>query len=476
MLRLNLVASPRTVVSSWPHIRCSRFAIFQRRMIVNKCESYRCSTTEVPSLIKPVISASDIRVHSSASFTKHTESLYIFNMASNDEAVELTAQCLCKSYSVSTSVPTSALPLHAWYCHCTSCRHLTGYMYSSWINWPGTTDAVRALALREYAFSHRITISFCGKCSSPMFITTKEPDATEKLDAFTGVLSNNDIPGMVKVMDHTFVGDTLDGGAAIWLRYLSKDKSGAPLPCYRGYRDELVDPDAMAATQAKTRAAPLDEIPIRCHCKGVDLVLRRGVADYSAMDRSKLPFFVDPSTFKLVVGFETCNSCRVSAGVDIINWTFAELKYLDFVPSSDASSSAGFPSNTSDLKAAVSSADRHPRLGHLAYYASSDKVQRYFCSRCSATVFYAVDDRPNMVDLATGVLDAPDGARAESVLDWTLGTMIWEDDVKGGWREELVASVARNAEDWRIENNIPRSFARQMLDKRNAMAKTAAQT
>ena len=404
-------------------------------------------------------------------------------MASDDEAVKLTAQCLCKAQSITTSVPTSSLPLQASYCHCTSCRHVTGGMYSSCVAWPGSPAAVRALSLRGYVFSQKLTILFCGTCSSPMFWRERHPEKEQKgkeeeetFEAFTGVLSNNAIPNMIQVKDHIFVGDTLDGGAAIWLRHLMKDKSGAPVPCYRSWRhdSEFVDPDAMAAaSEAKMKHVPVpDEIPVHCRCKGVNLILHRGIADYSAKEPSQLPFFVDPSTHKLIAGFDACHSCRTSAGIDVMNWTFTLLKHIDYAPSSSSSdapsSRSSFPSNTLDLKAAVSNPDRDPRLSHLAYYASSDDVQRYFCSRCSASVFYAIDSRPNMVDLGSGLLDAPDGARAESVLVWTLGLMIWPEDVKGGWREELVDSIKRNSEDWRIKNGIPVSWARKLREERTA--------
>ena len=46
--------------------------------------------------------------------------------------------------------------------------------------------------------------------------------------------------------------------------------------------------------------------------------------------------------------------------------------------------------------------------------------------------------------------------------------MIWPGDVKGGWREELVDSIKRNSEDWRIKNGIPVSWARKLREERTA--------
>ncbi|UNI15115.1 hypothetical protein JDV02_001681 [Purpureocillium takamizusanense] len=460
--------------------------------------------------------------------------------------VDITARCLCKARSITASVPASSLPLAGTYCHCTSCRHMTGALHSSSVKWPagGGDDgegnaAVRALGLREYDFSPRLKILFCGDCGTPMFWDDGEQSASPSLDAaggdgggatggggngdggfeaFMGVLSNNDVPGgLIRVRDHIFVGDTLDGGAAVWMRHLFDDSSSSsapgsgdddavaprassPIPCYAGWRDksEPVDPAAMAAAAqardrpAATAATPDDDIiPVHCRCRGVDLVLRRAAAvdDFSAVkDASQLPFFVDPASHKLLAGFDACDSCRTASGAaDIVNWTFTLLKHLDFAPSAASSSSSSssapgggasrpFPGSSLDLKAAVSAApsDRDPRLGTLAYYASSPDVQRYFCSRCSASVFYAVDDRPDMVDLAVGLLDAPDGARAESVLSWALGDMILTDDLKGGWREELGRSIKRNAEDWRISSGRPVPWVRKLKEQKSAQEKAAA--
>ncbi|KAJ6445664.1 exocyst complex component Sec10 [Purpureocillium lavendulum] len=444
----------------------------------------------------------------------------------DDTTVRITARCLCKAHAVSASVPVAALPLEGTYCHCTSCRHLTGALHSSSVPWPrgAASLAARALDLRAYAFSPRLTILFCPACGTPMFWSEAgEPDDAG-LDAFMGVLSNNgnidaDIPGaatttattrLFRLKSHIFVDDTRDGGAAVWMRRLlgDDDPSRAPIPCFGAARDQspLVDPEDMAAAAAAasrarakdtaTTATPDDDddddnddgIPVRCVCKGVDLVLRRGLADFSAVkDASQLPFFVDPASHKLLATFDACDSCRGAFGIDIINWTFALMKHVDFAaPSSSSSSSSSpppapptssFPRTTLELKAAASAADgderRDPRLGTLTYYASSDDVQRYFCSRCSATVFYAVDDRPDMVDLAPGLLDAPDGARAESVLSWSLGTLGAAEDIKGGWREELGESIKKNAEDWRIKNGTPKSWLRKMKEETEAQKAAA---
>jgi hypothetical protein len=90
------------------------------------------------------------------------------------------------------------------------------------------------------------------------------------------------------------------------------------------------------------------------------------------------------------------------------------------------------------------------------YFSSSPSVQRYFCSTCSATVFYTTEERPQCVDIAIGVLDAYDGARADSFLAWLYGTRIaFRKDEEGGWGERLFDEVESSAEKYRKERAHP---------------------
>jgi hypothetical protein len=165
-----------------------------------------------------------------------------------------------------------------------------------------------------------------------------------------------------------------------------------------------------------------------------------------------------PWTLTLSHFTSTRNPTSLSAGADIMSWTFALLKQIDFAGDSTGPS---FPRSTLELKDAVESTDRDSRYGTLSMYRSSPDVQRYFCSRCSASVFYAVDDRPDLVDVAVGLLHSPDGARAESILAWHLGAkMMGEEDHKGGWREGFVNAVKETSEKWRLENGYPKTWAR----------------
>ncbi|PVI05507.1 hypothetical protein DM02DRAFT_516311 [Periconia macrospinosa] len=347
-------------------------------------------------------------------------------MAANDTSIELTARCLCKAHNFSTHVPISKLPLLTSACHCDSCRHLTGALYTCDAHWPKPRAKVDVTKLSVFRFSSNYDVLFCGTCSTPMFFAkSQKPD--EELGVFSGTIDSVDAD-VLKITHHIFVGDTKDGGATMWMRRLNNNESEA-------YHSKTKDP-----------------VSIQCKCKGVNFVWNRG--DYSATKKEDLPEFIDPTTLKPFAGFCACNSCRLFAGTDVWTYALSELKHISF----PSPSSTPFPESTLGLKALVDAKD--PSIGTLAYYASSPKVQRYFCSRCSASVFYVVDDRPGLIDVAVGLLRAADGARAERILSWDYGYMSHMEDAADGWRHSFLVRVAKECEDWRVDRGYPESWRR----------------
>lgn len=300
-----------------------------------------------------------------------------------------------------------------------------------------------------------------------MFFEIHKPQQADSADAprgefgvMTGALSNDGPDGLVRLENHVFVGDTKDGGASMWMRNPNGD--GVEARRWMGLTSKSEEipfnwPGGSGPeTEVPTRAA---EVPIHCHCGGVDLVFERQKAEeeFTGKSKSELPWFVHPKTNKLMASIDPCDSCRLSSGVDFWTWTFVLLRHIGFALKLQGEPSE-FPNDSKSLKAWVSEkgSDRDPRLGTLEYYASSNDVQRYFCSRCSASVFYAVDDRTDMVDLAVGLLDSADGARAESLLDWgmvkSLPKFVWRDDALNGWRKQWLESVEAEAEKHRKDS------------------------
>ena len=396
-----------------------------------------------------------------------------------NKTINLTSQCLCKSHTFTTSIQASSLPLPASYCHCTSCRHSTGALYSSDVDWPGDTSAIRSSSLAVFDFTAKVKILFCSTCGTPMFFGSRwdGPEGDVTIGAFTGTLTTDvEAKDLIKITDHIFVGDTVDGGASMWLRRPNGD--GTPTKRFKrwqerqgaGSEESEALPDDWPTSPPAVSGNVATEVAVWCKCRGVDLVLR---PDFSSTPTDKLPFFVDPDSKKLLASFDACTSCRSALGVDITHWTFALLRHIYFPNSSDT-----LPQTAKELKEAVAKppGEKDPRLGALACYESSADVQRYFCSRCSATVFYACDDRQDMVDIAVGLLDSKAGARAEDVLSWNLGgKATWRQDVEGTWREGLFDAVERESEKLRIERGLGVNFARRRREERERAEEQAKQ-
>ncbi|KAJ8114461.1 hypothetical protein OPT61_g3658 [Boeremia exigua] len=366
--------------------------------------------------------------------------------------VSLTSHCLCKAHTFKTQVPKSKLPLPAPICHCWSCRHVTGALYTSDVRWPEPRANVDVSNLNAFSFSPRVNLLFCPTCSTPMFWEMLgEPG--HPLGIFTGTLTNDEVAPF-RFIEQSFVADTIDGGASVWLQRANGDgpeckrfkleaSDNAPEDALSG---DWPPADELTGFEKKTG----DSIPIRCKCKGVDLVLKRG--DYSDVAKENLPWNVDPNTHKLSTVFCGCDSCRLQGGIDMWYWTFIAMKHL-----SAAQGDVPFPASKHELKAAIDRKD--PVVGSLAYFASATRagVLRFFCSTCSATVFFGQDDRPEILDVAVGLFDAPEGARAEGFLSWSFGEVDFKEDADGGWRAQHFDAVEKEAERWRVARGYPKN-------------------
>lgn len=379
-----------------------------------------------------------------------------------EDQTQITAQCLCKAYSFTATIPRSSLPLQASACHCNSCRHLTGALYSIDTPWLGNYDAIRNSTLRKYDFSERLKVLFCGTCSSTMFWEQPEDAAGHEYGVFTGVVLNEGPENLVKLISHIFVSDTIDGGATPWLQKPNGDGKVVKLWAQRVERsDELAHDWPEKTLPAADWKSDTVETPIRCHCKGVDLVYRQAAAlvENTSKQPEELSRYIDPVSRKPVAGLDACNSCRISAGIDFISWGFASLKHVGF-PDRGSKSDVppGFPASLQDLYNATikDEHERDLRLGTLSVYKSSDGIKRYFCSRCSACIFYAADKQRDVVNIAMGVLSSPEGTRAEGAFMWLLGGPVQHrDDMLGGWRDGWLKAVEADSEAWRVKRNFP---------------------
>ncbi|KAJ2966440.1 hypothetical protein NQ176_g10151 [Zarea fungicola] len=329
-------------------------------------------------------------------------------------------------------------------------------MYTCAVRWPGSPDDILKSPLQRYDYGKDSSILFCGACGTPVFAQKRNNgDVPDVLYLPVGLLPNLDVD-LVKIVQHVWVGDTLDGGASVFMQKLNSDtaliprwekNAGAVDEARPGNWPPYHHPEAVSGTA-------LDSVPVRCHCRGVDFTLRRDDAGYNELKaQGRLPTWVNPTTLKPIAGYDACDSCRFMVAAPLMHWTFARLAQLEFA--GGEGESKAFPGNTLELKRAVKASD-DGRFGTLTFYESSPDVQRYYCSRCSASVFYAVDELADQVDISMGLLHAPEGARAESWVEWEWGGLGHKADAAGGWRERFCKAIQDGSEEWRVAQGLPK--------------------
>ena len=339
---------------------------------------------------------------------------------------KLSFACACGQVKGSVSVPTGQLPLRFDFCHCNMCRHQTGELAASfWTPPEDATDLVIEGSLTRYASSNTVTRAFCGNCGA---FVSFEDKSQSKPDLSTGLLKGE---GLLELQKHIFVADTIDGGLASWI---------TDIPAYEGFSSgKRLDVTTFhTLTDVHNKAT---ELRAHCLCKGVQFKITRpnpastdlsspvsdlfsahidggkGVGD----DRKK--WWLRANGTKYLAGTCACNSCRLASGFDIQAWAF--------IPKANIWQANGEPL---DFK-----------IGTLKQYQSSEGTYRDFCGRCGATVFWHNETRPQLIDVSVGLLNAEEGARAESWLEWKMDRISFEEEAQN---KALIHTLSKGMHDW----------------------------
>lgn len=226
----------------------------------------------------------------------------------------------------------------------------------------------------------------------------------------------------------TCVSDTLDGGLSIWIDGTSVSEGP--------FSTHDPAPKSSVATDVAN-----DILPASCHCGTVRFHVTRPDAT-SLLPKSPYPDLMlpycrtDPSVVenpsdvkwwlrgsqdgtKYLAGTCACRSCRLASGFEIQTWVFIPRSKIFIRPPASAPEEAREPQ-----KLDFGTVPPHS----LKSCESSRGVAREFCPRCGATVFWHDTERPELIDVSVGLLDAPDGARAESWLQWWAGRVSFAEE------------------------------------------------
>ncbi len=154
----------------------------------------------------------------------------------------LTAKCHCGRFNLSVSIPSAKFPLDSSFCNCSSCRYSTGQLAASFAVIPIPKDELNidVSRLSHYDSSPKRSRYFCPRCGANVLDLADDGlwrFCTGLMDETEGLLKRNVI----------FVGDTKDGGAAVWLKHL------APMVFVAGPSDAAEEADLTALL---TRSSP----------------------------------------------------------------------------------------------------------------------------------------------------------------------------------------------------------------------------
>ncbi|KAI5867677.1 hypothetical protein GGS23DRAFT_612805 [Durotheca rogersii] len=441
---------------------------------------------------------------------------------------EVSISCHCgaakQTVSLALSPSPSGLTCGVDLCHCDTCRHSSGLLcvsYAPLLQPPQSLSGLTAYPPRPPSAEPPADESeglgggrggrlsrryFCDRCgchvfreqlrrqpaapAAPSAATTAGEERTgegegQAWGVATGVIigraaaadeSRSGADGdageerpLLRCVGHANVADTLDGGLARFVRL-----AGAPADPAGGERGP---------------GAPRDDaLEARCRCGTLRFRITRPDAA-SRLPRSNFPdltlaYCAAPSAAvanprdekwwlragagaapgaaptRYLAGTCSCRSCRVTAGFEIQTWAFVPRSNILVHAAAAAAAGGGDALAPLDFSAPAA---RLP----LRSYESSAGVRREFCPRCGATAFWRDRWRPDLVDVAVGLLAAPEGARAEAWLDWWTARVSFAEDAAAGrrggvaaWAKSLVAALEQGLAAWAEEKEKERERER----------------
>lgn len=347
---------------------------------------------------------------------------------------KIEASCHCGGVSLSvTPRPGADGTANIAFCHCASCRHVTGELFVSY-------HPVRDVAqsdlegTSEYLTADGWTRYFCRVCGCHV-LRSLEIDGATEWEAATGVLTGpsdtntgDEDQTTIRYTSHVAVSSTEDGGSSVWLTEL-------------GNHPIQVQPSEQHYSEGnyhRPSVAPPDTLPASCDCATVSFHITRPDAA-SSLPHSPFPDLThaysatDPSIAanpsdkkwwlrpggKYLAGTCACRTCRLVSGFEIQAWAFVPVSNIYFhIPSSNDTASVQL-----DFESLPS--------GILKSYRSSPDVAREFCGKCGATVFWRGVWRSELVDVSVGLLRG-EGARVEGWLEWWTERVSFSEEAETG--------------------------------------------
>lgn len=339
--------------------------------------------------------------------------------------------CLCGS--ISLLVPLT-LPAQTELCHCNPCRQVTGGLFGGFVELPQQPDAATLAKCTIYHSSKTHDRLFCSTCGTKVVVHVKQHGDGRPRNSWFAYAGSIERPAgeqqsnIIRPETNEWVDDAKDGGLAPWMTELG----GRDVPAYHiTQSDPPFSPADLQTlsntTKPTTTPAPSERLQAACRCGAVALAIKP--ADHTDKSISKLDRFVPfhPSTGeKIPTKYQAracvCRACRLAFGVSLTTYAYIP-------PPQILNPHTGEPLAYAHAAETAEGRDANRGLEALTHYWSSENACRSFCGMCGSTVFFWYEKRPEIVNVAAGILRAEEGALARRWLYWQPGMASWKDEV-----------------------------------------------
>lgn len=261
---------------------------------------------------------------------------------------------------------------------------------------------------------------FCRTCGCHI-VAVEHSDSSWVIS--TSIFTDQQL-GNFQIKKHNYTKSTGDGGLADILTHVANHELENLNP-----PDWIVDRSLEDVPEFDDTGA--ERLRAQCHCGGVSFTFGRPTEEH--IKDEYLVNYVSPlDKSKWLACLDVCDDCRLVNGTHLVGWTFLPLVSCN-------------PPIKSDLK-----------IGTMKTYSTSPGVLRSFCGSCGATFFFSCDERhpsdeKQVVDLATGVLRAPEGSMAENWLTWRT-KISWLDSGKR-FDEGFSGSLQEGMRRWTVQRH-----------------------
>ncbi|KAE8387456.1 Mss4-like protein [Aspergillus alliaceus] len=322
-------------------------------------------------------------------------------MAATIQSRTLTAACHCRSVHFTICIPESALPLKIHLCHCTVCRYTHGSLCSFHAPLPEDIQpqfiAPSNLdGLTPYAHpKSSSTRYFCRTCGCHV---GDRQDVDGRWVVSSAIFDPSGDESVWQITSHIHAG----AGSQDGLFHFLSQINGRELTRSTSTLDDLCSRSPVENIPKLQRSAD-QQLHASCHCGGVTFDISRPREDF-VNDPGNRKWILPGRKDKWLGVFDVCDTCRLVSGANVAAWMFVPLDHIS-------------PSPPNNLL-----------IGSSKRYSSSEGVVRTFCGTCGAVVFYSCADRPEIADVAVGILRDPESVLAEGWITWRTGRIAYLKD------------------------------------------------